>query len=156
MRSSFRSPDAPAACSTSCLILSWRIAIRLLSSANDNELSLPIEQSPGSHQRIAGKAQTRLCPLYPFPLLRRLQYRDVIRHRSPTHVEDARELGVLELHTLGRLPHQLHRAHHMHGNAGGADRVALGLQTAGRIDRQLAVLLGPTFLDGARALPARR
>ena len=45
---------------------------------------------------------------------------------------------------------------HMHGDAGGADRVALGLQAAGGIDRQLAVLLGPAFLDGARALPSRR
>src|SRR2546422_6398500 len=35
-------------------------------------------------------------------------------------------------------------------------RSSLGLQTAGRIDRQFAVLLGPAFLDGAGALPPRR
>src|SRR5258705_13686582 len=86
-------------------------------------------------------------------LLRRLQQRDVVRDRSATHVEDARELRVLELHALGRLADKLHRAHYMHGDAGGADRVAFCLQSAGRIDRQLAVLLGPAFLDGARALP---
>ena len=64
--------------------------------------------------------------------------------------------GVRKLHALGRLPGELHRGHHMHGDAGGADRVALGLQAAGRIDRQLAVLLGPAFLDGAKTLPLRR
>jgi hypothetical protein len=41
----------------------------------------------------------------------------------------------------------------MHGDAGGADRMALCLQPAGGIDRQLAVLLRPAFLDRTRALP---
>src|ERR1700694_6265408 len=86
-------------------------------------------------------------------LLRWLQQRDVIRDRGTTHVEDAREFGVLDLHALGCLTQQLHGAQHMHRDAGGADRVALGLQAAGRIDRQLAVLLGPAFLGSARALP---
>src|SRR5437016_14219006 len=44
-------------------------------------------------------------------LLRRLQHRDVIGDRRPTHVENARELWVLDLHTLGRLTQQLHRGH---------------------------------------------
>ena len=43
---------------------------------------------------------------------------------------------------------------HMHRDAGGADRVALGLEAAGGVDRQLAVLLRPAFRDGARALPS--
>src|SRR5688572_10103710 len=47
-------------------------------------------------------------------LLPRLQHRDVIRHRGATHVEDAGELWILQLHALGRLAGQLHRAHHMH------------------------------------------
>src|SRR6185437_7901730 len=89
-------------------------------------------------------------------LLRRLQDRDVIRDRGAAHVEDAAERGVLELHALGRLARKLHRRHHMHGDAGRTDRVTLGLQPAGRINRQLAVLLGPALLDGARALPLRR
>src|SRR5258706_9909203 len=55
-------------------------------------------------------------------LLRGLQQRDVIRDRSTTHVEDAGEFYVLDLHALRRLTQQLHRGHHMHGNAGSADR----------------------------------
>src|SRR5258708_6610275 len=63
-----------------------------------------------------------LCPPYEFRfLLRRLQQRDVIRHRSPAHIEDAGELWILELHALGRLADKLHRRHHMHGDTGGAD-----------------------------------
>ena len=51
---------------------------------------------------------------------------------------------------------ELHGAKRVHRDAGGADRMALRLQPAGRIDRQLAVLLRPAFLDRARALPFRR
>src|SRR6202011_5312936 len=89
-------------------------------------------------------------------LLHRLQQRYVIRNRGATHVEDAREFCVFDLHALGRLTQELHRGHHMHRDAGGADRVAFCLQAAGWIDRQFAVLLRPAFLDGTGALPARR
>src|SRR5947208_2250318 len=61
-------------------------------------------------------------------LLRRLQNRDVVCHRRPTHVENARELWVLDLHTLARLTQQLHRGHHMHGDSGGADWMAFCFQ----------------------------
>src|SRR5437899_12080076 len=44
-------------------------------------------------------------------LLRGLQQRDVIRDRRTAHVEDTRELWVLDLHALGRLTHQLHGGH---------------------------------------------
>src|SRR6266436_2112609 len=94
--------------------------------------------------------------VYTCGLLRGLQQRHVICDRSAAHVEDASELCVLDLHALGRLTQQLHRGHHMHGDAGGANGVPFGLQAAGGIDRQLAILLGPAFLDRARALPSRR
>ena len=51
---------------------------------------------------------------------------------------------------------QLHRRQHMHRDAGGADRMALRFEPARGIDRQPAVLLGPAFEDGARALALRR
>src|SRR5882724_12066824 len=89
-------------------------------------------------------------------LLDGLQHRDVVRDRGAAHVEDAAELRALELHAFRRLARKLHRRHHMHGYAGGTDRVALGFQSAGRIDRQLAILLGPAFQDGAGALPLWR
>ena len=54
------------------------------------------------------------------------------------------------------LPVKLHGAERVHRHAGRADRMALGLQAARRIDRQLAVLLRPAFLHRARALPFRR
>ncbi len=40
----------------------------------------------------------------------------------------------------------------MHGNAGGPDRMALGLQPAGTIDRQPSVFLRPAIEDGLRPL----
>src|SRR4051812_30137641 len=46
MRASFRSPEAAAACSINCRMLSSRILIRSLSSANDNELSLLMMHAP--------------------------------------------------------------------------------------------------------------
>ena len=60
-------------------------------------------------------------------LLHRLQQRDVIGDRSTTHVEDAGEFCIFDLHALGRPTDELHRRHHMHGDAGGADRMAFGL-----------------------------
>src|SRR5262249_30089296 len=97
-------------------------------------------------------------PPYEFAkqLLRGLEHRDVIGNRGAAHVEDAAELCVRKLHALGSFAGELHCGHHMHGNAGGADRMALGLQAAGRIDRQLAVLRRPAFQDRARTLPLRR
>src|SRR5262249_56589123 len=103
-------------------------------------------------------ALARLSPPYALValLLRRLQDRDIVGDRRAANVEDAAELRALELHAFGRLTRKLHRRHHVHGHAGGADRMALGLQAAGRIDRQLALLLGPAFLDRTRALPLWR
>src|SRR5437899_8033055 len=46
MRASFRSPEAAAACSINCRILSSRNLIRLFSSADDNELSLLMMHAP--------------------------------------------------------------------------------------------------------------
>src|SRR4051812_35463876 len=71
----------------------------------------------------------------PAILLRRLEDRDIVGDRGAAHIKDAAEFWVRKLHALGRLPRKLHRGHHMHGDAGRADRVAFGLQSAGRIDR---------------------
>src|SRR6266851_2315027 len=79
----------------------------------------------------------------------------IIRHRRAPHVEDAGEFGILDLYAA-RGSRQLHGREHMHGNAGGADGVALGLEPARRVDRELAVLFRPAFHGGARALPFGR
>src|SRR5215207_7701133 len=55
MRDSFRSPEAAAACSINCRMLSSRILIRSLSSASDNELSLLMVHAPGSGCRELGR-----------------------------------------------------------------------------------------------------
>src|SRR5947209_9091088 len=147
IRCSLSSPEATAACSTNCRMLSCRIAIRLLSSDSDNVLSLLMMHPPGGAGR-RGFVQSEACPpdkffalmvgtaQAPLPTLRislllhRLQQRDVIGNRRTAHVEDASELGILDLHAFGRLTDKLHRRHHMHGNAGRTDRMALCLQPA--------------------------
>ena len=50
----------------------------------------------------------------------------------------------------------LHRRQHVHRDAGRADRVALRLEAARRVDRQPAVLFGPALEDRAGALAPRR
>lgn len=87
-------------------------------------------------------------------LPQRLQDRDIVGHRRAAHVEHAGGAGARDLDVAGLAAH-LHRRHHVHGDTGGADRVALGLQAAGRVDRQLAALGGPALGDCARALTAR-
>src|SRR5262245_56100658 len=82
------------------------------------------------------------------PSLDPLEDAHVIRDCRATHVEDAGERRALHLHVTGSFG-ELHGAERVHGDTGGADRMALGLEPAGRIDRQLAVLLGQPFRDGA-------
>ncbi|MND06628.1 hypothetical protein D3C83_281110 [compost metagenome] len=41
----------------------------------------------------------------------------------------------------------------MHRHAGRADRMTLGLESAGRVDRKPPILLRPAFRDRPRALP---
>src|SRR5215468_4429855 len=60
-------------------------------------------------------------------LAKRLQDADVVGDRGASHVEHTRELGVLDLDAAGRAG-ELHRRQDMHGDAGGADRVSLGLE----------------------------
>src|SRR5258708_28679399 len=82
--------------------------------------------------------------LLPAMSAQRLEDADEIRHRGAAHIEDAGELGVLDLDAAGRAG-ELHRGEHMHRNAGGADRMPLGFEATRGIDRQLAVLLGPAL-----------
>src|SRR5215217_8150535 len=58
MRDSFRSPEAAAACSINCRMLSCRILIRSLSSGSDNELSLLMMHAPDDLQG----GQSEACP----------------------------------------------------------------------------------------------
>src|SRR3546814_13361176 len=64
----------------------------------------------------------------------RLEDGDIVGDGGAAHVEDAAESGILHLHVAG-LTGKLHRAQHVHGDAGGADRLALGLEAAGGVDR---------------------
>src|SRR5712691_8033964 len=87
-------------------------------------------------------------------LLDPLEDAHVVGDRGAAHVEDAAELGVLHLHVAGGA-HELHRRERVHRHPGRADRMALGLEPAGRVDRQRPALLGQALGHGARA-PALR
>src|SRR2546430_1103320 len=70
--------------------------------------------------------------------------------RASALVEGAGALGFLAWDATRRAG-ELHCRQHMHRDAGGADRMALGLEPARWVDRKLAGLLGPALLDRARA-----
>ncbi len=53
------------------------------------------------------------------------QNADVIGDRGAAHIENAAELGVLDLHVAG-FSGELHRRERVHRHAGGADRVTFG------------------------------
>ena len=82
-------------------------------------------------------------------LYRKAQNRDIVRHSRPAHIKDAAHLGALDLH-IASFATQLHGCQDVHGNAGSTDRMPLGLQTARRVNRQLAVATGPAFLRRGR------
>src|SRR6266446_3501514 len=84
-------------------------------------------------------------------LPQRLEDADEVRDGGAAHVEDAGELGVLDLDAAGGTG-ELHGGEDVHRDAGGADRMALGLEAARGVDRQLAVLLGPALEYRARPL----
>ena len=65
-----------------------------------------------------------------------------------------RDVRLRQLHAPA-LAGELHRGDRVHRHAGGADRMALRLQSARRIDRQPAILRGPAFQHRARALARR-
>src|SRR5258708_14181038 len=76
----------------------------------------------------------------------------VVGAGGATHVEHAADPGLGQLQAAGRGARELHGRHHMHADAGGADRMALGLEPARDIDRQLAVAFDPALVDGPLAL----
>src|SRR6185437_14882652 len=80
---------------------------------------------------------------------------DVVGDRGAPHVEYAAHLCLAELHAFRRAAVELHRRHDVHADAGCADRMALGLQAARDVDRQLAVALDPTLVDRPLALAGR-
>src|SRR6266849_3625189 len=73
-------------------------------------------------------------------LLDALQYAHIIGDGGAAHVVNPAEPRVRQLHAARRAA-ELHRGERVHRHAGGPDRVAFGLQAAGRIDRKRAVLL---------------
>src|SRR5690348_11023584 len=75
----------------------------------------------------------------------------VVRNGGPAHVEDAAEPSIFDLHLTGFFG-GLHCGERMHRHAGGANRMAFGFKSTGRIDRQFTVLPRPAFLDRASAL----
>src|SRR3954453_204726 len=83
----------------------------------------------GSSLRAVRMTSAQRPSLHPF------EHADVVRDRGAAHVEDAAELRVRDLHVAGLLA-ELHRAERVHGDAGRADRMDLGLEAAGRVDRQ--------------------
>src|SRR5262245_50669414 len=78
----------------------------------------------------------------------------IVRDRGTAHVEKAAEPRVLDLEIAGRAG-ELHGGERMHRHAGGADRMAFGLEPARRVDRQPPADLGDALLDGACAAPCR-
>src|ERR1700704_3928684 len=84
-----------------------------------------------------------VCPQLPDTL----QYAHVVRHRGAAHVEDAAQPRAGDLH-VGRGASKLHGGKRVHGDAGCADRVALGFKAAGWVDRQAAARLSRSFRHG--------
>src|SRR5262245_14131768 len=81
-----------------------------------------------------------------------LENAHVVRYRRSTHVKDAAQTGILDLKVAG-IAQKLHRGKCVHRHAGRADRMTFCLQTAGRIHREPAALLGPALRNGASPLP---
>ena len=81
----------------------------------------------------------------------RLEDAHVVGDRGAAHVEHAADLRLRKLERAGRGTRELHGRHHVHADARGADRMALGLEPARDVDRQLAVALDPALVDGALA-----
>src|SRR5690606_16578432 len=79
-------------------------------------------------------------------LLDPLADRDVVGDGSAAHVEDAAEPGAFHL-DAARFAHEPHRGERRRRDAGGADRMALGLEPARGVGRQAA---------GLRRLPFER
>ncbi|KAF1852476.1 hypothetical protein Lal_00037208 [Lupinus albus] len=78
----------------------------------------------------------------------------IVGHCRAAHVEHAGIARIGDLH-VARIMGRLHGRHHVHRDTGGTDRMALGLQAARGIDRQLAILGGDAFGNHARTLAVR-
>jgi hypothetical protein len=84
-----------------------------------------------------------------------LEDADVVGDGGAAHVEHAADAGLGQLQAARRGARELHGRHYVHADAGGADRMALGLEPARDIDRQLAVALDPALVDGPLAFAGR-
>src|SRR5713101_665153 len=87
-------------------------------------------------------------------LLDALQYAHIIGDGGAAHIVNPAEPHIRQLHAACRAA-ELHRGERVHRHAGGPDRMAFGLQAAGRIDRKRAVLLRQSVADRARAFSLR-
>ena len=105
--------------------------------------------------RLASEAEAARRASVESASAQRLEDAHVVGDGGAAHVEHAADPGLGQLQAAGRGARELHGRHHVHGNAGGADRVALGLEPTRDIDRQLAVALDPALVDGPLALAGR-
>src|SRR5262249_36308795 len=93
-------------------------------------------------------------PPPPIRLADPFQDAHLVRDRGTAHVEYTAEARMLHLDIAGGSG-ELHGAERVHRDTGGADRVTLGLEPAGWIDRKPPVRLGDAVLDRARTAPFR-
>src|SRR5690349_11216401 len=79
-------------------------------------------------------------------LAQRLEDAHVVGNGSAAHVEHAAELCPGKLQAFRCSAGKLHGGHYMHRDARRPDRMALGLEAARDVDRQLAVAFDPAFM----------
>jgi len=101
---------------------------------------------------LAGEAEAGGAASVESASAQRLEDAHVVGDGGAAHVEHAADPGLGQLQAARRGARELHGRHHVHADAGGADRMALGLEPARDIDRQLAVALDPALVDGPLAL----
>jgi hypothetical protein len=105
--------------------------------------------------RLASEAEAAASASAESASAQGLEDAHVVGDGGAAHVEHAADPGLGQLQAAGRGARELHGRHYVHADAGGADRMALGLEPARDIDRQLAVALDPALVDGPLAFAGR-
>jgi hypothetical protein len=78
----------------------------------------------------------------------------VVRDGGAAHVEDPAEPRIADLDAW-RCFRELHCRHHVHGDACGANGIALGLEATGQVHRELAVHGSTQLCKSARRIGRR-
>jgi hypothetical protein len=123
----------------------------------------PQDEGPGwsalaeasERARLASEAEAAASAAAESASAQRLEDAHVVGDGGAAHVEHAPDPGLGQLQAARRGTRELHGRHHVHADAGGADRMALGLEPARDIDRQLAVALDPALVDRPLAFAGR-